>query len=485
MGKSTIFVILKNLFTQKIYLNNLIRLIILCLISLQSPANHSDKNLFLNNTKNLFLQKGYFISNVFDSNSLTETDEINLSPSIDNSEAINNKLTTEEYAKGGFSDGGGNAVDKLFFDFYENKGSFEIKVDEWIQLDPEFEDLLNKIDTAIPALRSFNGNSLSKQMIESVQSKKIFLESKKIESIGCKNQSLVATNNQVIVGCQSDTTIRMNLTWLLETENKNRLGLFLHELILSWARKYKSQLSKTSLEEQVRIFVRTVFDLEAKNTIESELANQFFKIFNVRAYSVKTLEATKLIKEKSKIAQKNICENTPIDLPELFQLDYQDQFLSIEIPLFIRNILSENEDFKLDSKNPEYLKHHKEYCEDFYLDSRSALDPPKVEFLNETCIQHLDKVIKDMILTNKKQITYLQNKEITEDEFLVLKSMKTDLVKITANLCSGLKGIQLENQIFMTQKKGKELMEKTYIESIHYIRHHLHRKGLELRFESN
>lgn len=486
MRKTTKIVMMKNHSTQKALLNTLIFLLGLSLISIHVCAFTPTESLFSINTKNLFIEKGYVLPKPTDFKNSTALEELDYASPvrINNSSRNKEHLTPEQLAAGGFSDGGGNAVDNLFFDFYENRDSFEITVPEWTLLDPDFESLLNKIEKAIPALHSYNGSSLKTQMLVSVQAKKIFFERKKIESIGCKNQSMVTTKNQNIVGCQSDTTIRMNLTWLLGTNTKNRLGLFLHELFLGWARKHKSQLAKEILEEQVRDFVRTVFLFDERNTLEDDLAQEFMKIFNIRAYSPKTLEAAKLIKEKSEAAQKNICENKSLDLHNLYRQEYQDQFLIIEIPNFIKNLLSENPDFKLGSQNSNYLQSHKEFCENYYLNSRDATDEPKLNLLNQECIDSLDTHIKDSVMSHKEYDELLKRNAIPTNELSYLRSVSLSLSKITANVCSMYKGRQLEKQLFMTEKKGKELMNQAYMESLHYIKFHLHRQGINLRFEN-
>lgn len=475
---------MKTYFTQKSFFSELIFFISLSLISTHVCASASAETLFFNNTKRLFIEKGYVLPQSSEIKPSTAEAALDFTSPVKTDKSNSDKefLTPEQLAAGGFSDGGGNAVDNLFFDFYENKDSFEITVAEWIRLDPDFEGLLNKIEKAIPALHSHDGSSLKAQMLKSVESKKIFLEKKKIESIGCKNQSLIATKNQNIVGCQSDTAIRMSLTWLLSTDSKSRLGLFLHELFLGWARKHKSQLTKEILEEKVRDFVRAVFLLKQNNRLEEDLAEEFMKIFSDRTYSPATLEATRLIKEKSLFAQKNICEKKSFDLDSLYQQDYQDHFLAIEIPQFIQNLLSENPDFKLGSQNSNYLKSYKEYCEDYYLDSRAATETPKLNLLNQECIDYLDNHIKEAVLSRKRINKLLQGYQISADEFSILRSSNLTLTKMTANVCSVYKGLQLEKQLFMTETKGRELMDQAYMESLHYIKFHLYRQGIEIRF---
>ncbi|MNK06185.1 hypothetical protein D3C87_240770 [compost metagenome] len=193
--------------------------------------------------------------------------------------------TTQQLQRGGVSDGGGNAVGTTLFDFYENEGSQELSIVELLNSEPLAKEMILALDREIPAVGRLSSIGFGSLLLVSVQGKKIFLENKEISSAGCKNESMVAASQQMIVACQSDTEIRFNATWLSTTDARNRAGLIMHEMILGWARKQGGGKAKT--EAAVRRLNRLLFTVE-----RSQYAQAVKDVFNVHTFSAESFLRT-------------------------------------------------------------------------------------------------------------------------------------------------------------------------------------------------
>ncbi len=195
------------------------------------------------------------------------------------------KIDNEFKPSGGSSDGGGNAVGDSFFDFYENEGSQEVSAIELVRLEPMVGLKLEQLNRAIPAVDSLSSGGLGDILLKSLSSKKLYLETKSISSESCVNQSMVATRNQQIVGCQSDLDIRFDAKWMSreDVKSKDIAGLILHEMFLSWARDRKLLDSKDVLEQKVRTINRAVFQIQGNGMSVIDLLENYFR---VKAYTV-------------------------------------------------------------------------------------------------------------------------------------------------------------------------------------------------------
>lgn len=198
----------------------------------------------------------------------------------------------KQLQRGGFSDGGGNAIGTTLFDFYENNGSQELSIVELLDKEPLAKKMILALDSEVPAVGHLSSLGFGSLLLASVQDKKIFLESKNISSAGCQNQSMVAASQQRIVACQSDIEIRFNAEWLKKANSKNRAGLIMHEMILGWARNQGGDKAKT--EAAVRRLNRLLFATE-----KSQYAQAVNEVFNVGAFSAESYVRTKINVEKS------------------------------------------------------------------------------------------------------------------------------------------------------------------------------------------
>ena len=165
---------------------------------------------------------------------------------------------------GGVSDGGGNAIRGKLFDFAENDGSLPISIQELLDLEPMTQQILDRLNREIPAIRNVKGKALGDAMVAALKGKRIYLESKEIESEACRNQSMVASKMQKVVACQSKTELRISVAWLInpETDSINRAGLITHEMGVAFVRDFSPDENKEQKEETVRVLNRAIFEGE-------------------------------------------------------------------------------------------------------------------------------------------------------------------------------------------------------------------------------
>ncbi|MGZ3775865.1 MAG: hypothetical protein ACXVCY_18900 [Pseudobdellovibrionaceae bacterium] len=196
---------------------------------------------------------------------------------------------------GGSSDGGGNSVGRTLFDFYENQGTVELSVAELISLEPAIRKILITLNGAIPAVDTMSSGGFGDILEKSLGTKKIYLESKKINSSDCVNQSMVSTEQQQVVACQSNIEVRFNIKWLETASIQNRAGLVLHEMLLAWARGLKKLDPKNVLEQKVRIVNREIFQGNLQSNILSDLLEKYFEI---KVFTPEKIENIKKVSAK-------------------------------------------------------------------------------------------------------------------------------------------------------------------------------------------
>ncbi|WP_413587061.1 hypothetical protein [Bdellovibrio sp. HCB274] len=230
---------------------------------------------------------------------------------------------SKQLQMGGISDGGGNAVGEVLFDFYENQDSEEITLPRLLSLEPQVLVLIKKLNTQVPhvgeigAIQGAALPALGDLLFNSLIPKKIFLENKGITSEGCLNQSMVSTAQQVVVACQSDDELRINKQWLLSVDSKNRAGLILHEMTLGFARSlFQDKIDKVTLEKKVRQLNRYFFNSDGE-----DISRALTHIFGIKAYSAERYSLMKSLPGKLLAAQEAFCSN-PKQSPKVILHDY-------------------------------------------------------------------------------------------------------------------------------------------------------------------
>lgn len=360
-------------------------------------------------------------------------------------------------AMGGVSDGGGNAVGTTLFDFYENEGSLAISVDQLLVLEPEMTAIINKLNKQVPQVEIGSDAALAfgNQIRDALSKKKLILEPKEIASAACLNSSVIQSQTQKVVACQSDDEIRFNLSWLESTDAKNRVGLFTHEMILAWARSLDVPIAKDILEKNVRILNRVIFNNQSS---EEDLANAISNLFGVRTYSPKRLVLSQRILSLQKNLRKEFCNNAKFDIRTPVQdILSQRFFYGHELSASFLGAVEISD--SLANEGSVAYSRYEQYCSDFRI---------RYGDINKSNSQNLPPVIKNLIETtylNKliKITGLLQTKVISEKDFSFLQQGVLE---------------KLEMDISLNFKERNQ--EQILADGITYLRTLLQQKGFDL-----
>ncbi|QDK36117.1 hypothetical protein [Bdellovibrio sp. NC01] len=373
---------------------------------------------------------------------------------------------------GGVSDGGGNAVGATLFDFYENEGSNEITIDQLLYLEPQANNILKFLNSEVPAVRNVDSGGFGDLLKNAVKGKHIFLEAKAISSEACKNQSMVASDQQTVVACQSDSEIRFDLNWLKSTDAKNRSGLITHELILGWARGTAGNLDKKEMEEKVRELNRAVF---SPRQDENTMPDNIKRLFSENAFNKSRFRIAQGMKIRIGMAMANFCKDATTDINSAFADVWNDEFLMKTVSVLPATIISMR-DVSLAARagNKDAGPAQAKLCELYNLD-QSEIRPPRMDVIPQNCIRNLNDAV-----TLAVQTTAATKEDTAMNSFFKAQS-KTILLS-SANLCKGLRAIELEKKWFMTNEKATAAMDETYKESINYTRYYLKQNGITIQF---
>lgn len=373
---------------------------------------------------------------------------------------------------GGVSDGGGNAVGATLFDFYENQGSYEITIDQLLYLEPQAGNIIKLLNSEVPALNYVNSGGFGALLKEAVKNKHIYLEAKAISSEACKNQSMVAADEQTVVACQSDTEIRFDLNWLKSTDATNRAGLITHEMLLGWARSKHGDLDKKELEQKVRELNRAIFSpRQDENTMPDNVKN----IFAEKAFNKTRFRIASGINVRIGMAMANFCKDARTNINAEFADVWNDEFLMKTVSVLPATIISMR-DVSLAARagNIDARPAQAKLCELYNLD-QSEIRPPRMDVIPQNCIRNLNEAVTLAVQTKAT------TKEDTAMNGFFAAQSKTILLS-SANLCKGLRAIELEKKWFMTTEKAMAAMDETYKESINYTRYYLKQNGITIQF---
>lgn len=374
---------------------------------------------------------------------------------------------------GGVSDGGGNAVGVTLFDFYENEGSLEISVDELVHIEPKAEQIINFLNNQIPAVGSLSSGGFGDILKNSLRTKKIYLESKEISSEACKNQSMVASEQQTVVACQSDTELRLSVQWLRSTDASNRAGLITHELTLGWTRDRMRSDDKAGLEQSVRETNREIFNaFSGRGDFSKNLAEKT----NLKVYDKNHFEKARVLSAKIYSATTMFCEDPKTDVESLFQDYISDSFFAGDLG-FVKSMNKVSNEARKGAPAEAVDAAKSNLCEDYIID-KTPVHEPNMDILPENCVSHARESARHLIEISANS----KDGSMNEDLIAYFTVGSLSMVKSSANLCSGLRGIQLEKKLFMTEEKGHRMMRETYFEAINYVRYLVKQEGVDLKF---
>lgn len=379
---------------------------------------------------------------------------------------------------GGVSDGGGNAVGDTLFDFYENIGSLEITVDQLLQLEPKAQKMIEWLNSQVPAINYPKSGGLGDLLKKSLSSKKIYLESKEISSEACVNHSMLATDKQTIVACQSDSELRIVIKWMLNVNEINRAGLINHELILAWARRISTD-SKEEVEQKVRELNRKCFSADGK---ESQLAMAVSQIFNVKAYNKQRFHVANNLASRVKIALADFCENPMINITSQFEDVWDDEFLmnGLDVPSNLKAMKEVSEASRRGIDMDSAISKQHAICTNYYID-HTPIREPNLSVLPRECLNSLESAVEG----TARYLTLAPTKTVNADDIKYVLKSSLIKAKSTFLLCQSLRKNELENRLFMSQEKPLTLFEETYAEALHYFRYKLKQRGLHIVFSEN
>lgn len=378
---------------------------------------------------------------------------------------------------GGVSDGGGNAVGATLFDFYENQGSLPVTVDELLTLEPKAGKVIALLNSQIPAVGSVDSGAFGEVIKSAIKGKKIYLESKPISSDACRNQSMVSTDQQVIAACQSDTELRIDVNWMAGTNGNNRAGLIAHEFILAWARNHHGDLAKTVLEEKVRDLNRAVF---TPHTDERELPQALTSAFGDEAFSATNFKIASSLPARISSATSEFCQNPTADITSQFQDVWNNEFLNADssiVPGRLLKMKEVSEKNRASGKQMTVQEGQADLCRDYNLD-HTPIHTPDLTKVSDVCQSQMQNAAINLInlLQQSRQGALTRD----ESDFLIIGS--AEAMYSCANMCAGIRAIQLEKKLFMTKDRAAQDIADTYIESINYFRYVLQQKGINFSF---
>lgn len=384
------------------------------------------------------------------------------------------KPSQQSLQKGGFSDGGGNVVKGDLFDFYENKGSTESSVDKFIALEPRAAEVLAYLNSQIPAVRYADSGGFSDILKNELGKKDVIIEKKAITSKACLNSSLVSTSSQSVAACQDHLELRVNPSELNSIQTANgRAGLIVHELLLAWAQA-NFDLEKDILEKKVRQMNREIFNSFSQKI---DLANSLGEIFNVKAYNPDRFAKAKALNSLRISTYKSFCAKPSTGLSSAWNAYLQDDFFAQDIPGSIEGIRNISDVVKSGESLESVQESVASVCENYTIDN-TPIRAADMDLIPDACVRHLNSAAEGIIRIQKLK----NSDELSEGEKDSLLYGAMSVVKMSANTCAGIRGIQLEKKLFMTVEKGHRMMQETRMEAFVYVRHALKRAGYSVSF---
>ena len=432
----------------------------------------SQKESFTNHSEQVQLIRNHF-------NLLKNTKKMK-EPTLDldfkkQQEKLRQNLTPKS---GGLSDGGGNAIGGVLFDHYENFGSFAMPAQHIVNWNQELHELILKANTLVPRMGEYTERGLGDELVLAIRSKKWLLETKDLTGKSCVNDSMIQAINQQVVGCQNFYEVRISADWLLNVaDDKNQADLIAHEAILSWLR----DSDKTSSKEDLEFKVRQIIRLLSEKLESEEFVQQLQKLIpNGKFYTSEEGVFEQTIPQRQREIKNNFClKNSADDHAQVLAMyrDYPKSYNTLQKAfgpyLTVMNLSKKVQSIKqagLDTTNDEQKLKEKqrEFCGDRpqRLPDVSQLKF-KPELLSKQCRESVEEAFESYIDILNKAKAGLFGKE--SGEFLLAGA---DTVALTSSyLCSGLKGIELQNTTFwpfMTEARGRALMKEVELQAIKY-----------------
>jgi hypothetical protein len=388
-------------------------------------------------------------------------------------------ISTISWAEsGGMSGGGGNAEGGKFFDFYENEGSVTLKHDQIKEWNQNVATIIERANALVPQVgasslvpqeRTSLNLGLGSVLVKAIESRKWLLEPKPITEESCKNDSMVATINRKIVGCQNFYEVRISKTWLEDPETTavNAAGLVVHEAILTWMRDLKLNRSKEDLEFSVREVNRMLFDVEMTSeqfveAITKLVPEIVFYTFQEAAFE-KSIPAKVLEIKANYCATESLADYSALlssakEFPKSNETIYNAfrvyfSIVKTQMRLQAKEKLAQN--IAQDRSELNELK--ESFCK-----GKSSRRPDlsqvtlNTELLGQQCKQEVEKTFNH----------YLEFKDMGEGE-----RTADALAESTALFCSGMKSIEIQHATFwplITEKKSRALMDEVYLQALKF-----------------
>lgn len=210
---------------------------------------------------------------------------------------------------GGVSGGGGNAVGKVLFDFYENANTEKIPV---AHLATWRESLGNMLLTLEKEFPSVNGVSLRQQLVNASEQKRWLLETKPLLQEGaCLNASMLNISGQKVIACQTKRYVRISYDWFKSTDEKNANGVILHEMYLAYLMTLQEELKldPDTRDEIVRDLNRASFDSDY-----ADLKKILIKDLKRSVLDKNSFQALQYLNSNRSVRQEQYCQGLRIIL---------------------------------------------------------------------------------------------------------------------------------------------------------------------------
>ncbi len=368
---------------------------------------------------------------------------------------------------GGSSDGGGNAVGKTFFDFYENEGSIPITLDEFIALEPLAIKMIDFLNQQVPAMGYLESGGFGTEIKEALAFKKIYIVTKEIRTKSCLNKSMFSTDQQAIVACQSDRKLHIDLDheWL-EMDAVGRAGLINHELILAWARRNAKQQTKETMEEHVRELINISFAALSGSSPREPISNTVSRLFGVRTFSPKNYAIALSLKEKMKIALDGFCQKIDYDVTSLFNDLWENEFLMTDkklVPEFLIRMKKISESARSGIDRNSLVPDQEQLCWRYRLD-KTPVHQPKLKALPAVCLDRIASVANTTVNVGKSRQFFSP----VEVEYYRRETLSKAISE--AHRCSWS-----ENQV---------KSEAIFYEALNYYRYLLGQQGIQMLFNA-
>lgn len=385
--------------------------------------------------------------------------------------------------QGGVSDGGGNAVGKTLFDFYENENSVALTHEAILNWDSPLVKVLEDLDLKLPK-SDRNSFGFGEELRRAIRAKKWILETKQITSAGCLNQSLVQSRKQSVVACQNEHEVRIYAPWFLnQADQQNQTALITHEALLSWARAVDRDSTKEQLEYKIREINRQIYMNITSQELKESLHNYFSEY---DFFSMADFQAITELDKVTKITMEEFCSGHPLSqsnrLRELRQRPLLNKELSVRLGGFERlnqqwQVIAAKKSVGTSSSDEEeaWEKERQALCKKDSGGEPFEEIPFKPEVLSAQCKKEVEISFQNYIQIHQNAMDGLYSLETSK----ILNRMNSSAADSAALLCEGLAGIELEKQFGMTEEKGLLLMKQVNTQAVKYF--HM----LKLQYEKN